>query len=280
MDLQAAEKATRRGAAAGFAVSGLVLLAVTLANSLEATGHMAAWNDLSKFVDVAIMAALSFGIWKRSRASAACLLVYFIFAGMFHFRETGEILHFPLSAVFVYFFGKAVLGAIAYHRIRRQQDPAYRPARRKTYLWWIPGVPALAAVIGLMVISLVTPSKVVITGEEIDPADLALLRAEGIVDADERIVLFYPSGLFSIRERGSVITDMRVISYQELNGGIEMVSATFGDVAAVSVAVHGEPLFDSWLRVTTESDVRFFMLAPTRDGGDKRFVSEVRNRMK
>lgn len=279
MDLQAAEKAIRQGAWAGFLVTGITLLVVTVAVVADAGGRFKVWNDPWNFIDVALVAGLSFGVWKRSRASAICLFVYFVASKIIIFVETGQASQIVMSVIFLYFFGRAALGAFAWHRIRREQDPEYRPVRKAMYLLWIPGGLAGVIFFGLLTIGLLGPSTAVQTGDQISPDDVALLRAEGIVDGDERIVMLYSAGLFSVREEGNVITDRRVISYEEFEDEIWLMSTAFEDIQAVSVEETGDFLSDTVIMVTPNVGEQYLLFASTENGGDERFVAEIRNRM-
>lgn len=273
------ESIIRRGALAGFALAGIKLLVLAAALTLGAEGHLAPLADLSNLVDVAIFAGLSLGVWRRSRAAAVLLPLYFVPSELFVFRQTGEAIHLPVAAIFLFLFVRAAIATFAYHRQRRRQDPDYRPAGLATYLWWIPGVAVLAAVGGLMAISLVTPPKTVQTGAEMRMEDLAVLHGERIVDPDEDILLFYSAGLFSVREKGNLITDRRLISYEEFGEGIRTVTLSFRDIAGVSVAMPGDALGDTLLKLDLKGGGTFYLFVSSRDGGDERFMAEIRRRI-
>lgn len=279
MELQAAEKSIRQGAIAGLVVTGLTALVVTAAVTTGGDGPLAFWNDPFNFVDVGLLAVLTAGLWMRSRTAAVLMLLYFVLSKILIFVETGQPSQLVMSVLFVYFFGKAALGAFAYHRIRRAQDPDYRPAGKAAYLLLIPGVLIGAAVAGLLVIGIIGPSTAVLTGDEVGRSDLALLRTEGIVDVDERIVMFYSAGLFSVREEGNVITERRVISYEEFEGKVQFWEAAFGEINDVSVAVTGDFMTDTAILVSLSSGETFYLFASTENGGDERFLAELRKRI-
>lgn len=280
MDLQAAEKAIRQGAWAGFLVTGITLLIVSIAIGMDADGRLATWNDPWNFIDIVLVAALSFGVLMRSRASAISLFIYFVASKILIFAETGQSSQIIVAAIILYYFGKAILGSFAYHKIRREQDPEYKPVRKAMYFLWVPAGLFGVLFVCLAVLGLITPSTAVQTGDQLSQGDRDLLFAEGIVDADEQIIMFYSSGIFSIREEGNVITDRRVISYQEVEGEMWLLSAAFEDINTVVVAEPGDFLTDTLILVTPSSGDPFYMYASVEGNGDKRFLSELHDRIK
>jgi hypothetical protein len=158
-----------------------------------------------------------------------------------------------LAAIALYAIYKGLQGTFKYHTFRREQDPAYGTVRRWMYFMWVPiGLVGVLASFGVFVV-LTGPSLNVITGEELAPSDLALIRAEGIVEPDERISLFYSAGVFSIREDGNLITDKRVISYQEIENEMWMASAKFDQLEDVVIEESGGSfwILCFWARLLT-----------------------------
>ncbi len=279
MDLQSAEKSIRRGAVAGFIVAGLTFLLVSSAISVGAGGRLEAWNDPWNYLDAIIAAVLSFGVLRRSRTAAVILFVYFLSSQILQFVETGRPTGFVMAVVFLFFFGKAIRGTFRYHNIRKEMDPEYRPFRRAMYFLWVPVITLSVLFVSLMILGTLVPTTAVLSGAEIGQGDLGILHAEGIVDQDEQIILFYSAGLFSIREDGNLLTDKRVISYEEEDGRIVTYAAPLPEIANIVVAAKGDLLNDSLLLVTRRDGSSFYLLVSTENGGDDRFLKEVERRI-
>lgn len=233
MDLTSAEKAIRNGAVAGFISAGATFVIVTFAVSVHSTGVLKTWNDPWSFLDVALMAGLSLGILKRSRVPATFLFVYFVTAKVILISEGGTLAGIPLALVFLYFFGRAILGTFFYHKIRKEQEPDYRSVRRWMYFVWAPAIFIGVAFMGFIVLGTLAPTGGVVAGDEPSQSDMEILRAQGIVEPGENIILFYSAGLFSVREDGNIITDKRVISYEELTDQLWIMSAPFDQIRNV-----------------------------------------------
>jgi hypothetical protein len=279
MDIELAEKATRQGAIAGFFVAGLTLFIVSIAVLGQGGELFQSWNDPFNYLDVAIAAGLSVGVLKRSRTAAIILFCYYFLSQILLFAETGRPTGLVLSIVFLFFFGKAIRGTFAYHNIRKAADPDYRPGGRAKYFLWIPVIVIAVIFSGLIVLGTVTPSTAVLTGAELDQSDVDLLRAEGIVEQNEQIVLFYSAGFLSIREDGNILTDRRVISYEETDNRIDVYSATDAEIESISMVEKGNFLTDSLLLVTLRNGNSFYLFLSTENDGDNRFLETVEKRI-
>lgn len=281
MNLASAEKAIRHGAVAGFIFAGFTLTVVSIAVLGQGTGYFEFWDDPTNVVDVVLIGGLSLGILKRSRAAAISLVAFFILAEIHMFTELGRPSGSGIASavVFLYFFGRAVLGTFAYHRIRREQDPEYRPVRRWMYFVWVP-VGLLGVVMtGGLVLIIIGPPTAVVAGDDLSQSDLEFLRAEGIVEPNEQIILFYSAGLFSIREDGNLITNRRVISYEELENQIWIGSPSFDEIKTVSIVEPGSFFVDTIVLITLVGGESFHLYLSTEKDGDKRFLDELNKRM-
>jgi hypothetical protein len=224
---------------------------------------------------------------KKSRSAAVILGFYTVIIAIITLANKIEMnsglnrggRNIVLVAIALYAIYKGLQGTFKYHRFRREQDPAYGTVRRWVYFMWVPiGLVGVLVSFGVFVV-LTGPSLNVITGEELAPSDLAVIRAEGIVEPDEQISLFYSAGVFSIREDGNLITDKRVISYQEIENEMWMMSATFVELEEVVIEESGGFFSDSVLLVTLVDGTQFRLFVSAGDGGDSHFLNELKRRM-
>ena len=78
-----------------------------------------AWN----FIDVAILAGLAYGVWRRSRVCAVLLLLYGIANEVIlAFDETARFS--LLRVVFIYFYFRGAIQIFRNHRNGRVPEPA------------------------------------------------------------------------------------------------------------------------------------------------------------
>ena len=99
-------------------ISGCITLAFTLLAMSGATTlpiELSAWQ----LFDVALMFGLAFGIYKRSRACAILMLVYWVASKILIMVELGKPTGLLMGIVFGYFFWQGIVGTFAYHQQRR-----------------------------------------------------------------------------------------------------------------------------------------------------------------
>jgi hypothetical protein len=159
MDLPTAQKAIRRGAIAGFIVAALGLAVVSAAVWGPADGPLARLHNPWNFLDAVAFAACAFGVLRRSRVAAIALFGLYLVSQIILYIEMGRPAGVLWMMVFVYFFGKAIQGTYAYHRIRKEQDPAYRPVKKAMLFVWVPVGAVGVVLIGLVLFGVYEVSK-------------------------------------------------------------------------------------------------------------------------
>lgn len=74
---------------------------------------------------MALIAGLTFGIFRTSRVCAVVMLVYFVGSKLFLWVETRSITGLPVALVFTWFFFRGVTGTLVWHRLDREDSRAY-----------------------------------------------------------------------------------------------------------------------------------------------------------
>ena len=101
---------------AGLISTGLTMVFAII--SLSGAGIMGL--DATAFVDVALMAVFTFGIYKNSRVCAVLMLLLFLANKIIMWMETGTLSGIPLTLVLLWFYSQGVIGTIQYHRYLKQ----------------------------------------------------------------------------------------------------------------------------------------------------------------
>ena len=125
------------------------------------------------------------------------------------------------------------------------------------------------------------PPVEVIAGNSMRQSDRALLVQSGIILEDENVEYFYSDGLISIKERGSVLTNQRVIAYgPNEEGEIEVYALYFDAVGSVELVEQGNVLNPSVYKVTsTSGDSWLFIVLSTENGGHLKFIKGLQGRI-
>ncbi|GAB60759.1 hypothetical protein [Rheinheimera nanhaiensis] len=276
-------RATRNGAIAACISGTLTVVVMAFAISTDAEGSFALFNNPLNLVDAALIFICAFGMYKHSRTAAVVILLYFIASKAIIAVETSKAPGIGMALVFVYFYGKAIQGAFAYHRLEQQADPEYRAMSRKGGVFLGAGVLIAVLMIGFSLFSTfgVVPSTRVLAGNEIPEADIKLLEEKGILVAGDQVEFFYAQGLTSVLESGNILTTSHVILYYtEDNGKLNIYALPLDEVTAVEIEKPGTPVSDSIYIVRTETPDRWIKLfLSIEQKGDQKFVAALKARI-
>jgi len=121
MDQEQAEKAIKTAWSAGI-ISGVLTLIVTI---VAMAGHSFMGFSALNLLDVAVIAGLTFGIYRKSRTCAVIMLVYFIGSKILLWSETKSAAGLPMALFFSWFFFQGMRGTFAWHSLNPDGD---RPA--------------------------------------------------------------------------------------------------------------------------------------------------------
>jgi len=277
-----ASLATRNGAIATLVVALMTCLVVSAAIFTDASGPLVRWNDPIIYIDAVLLFVLALAIYKHSRTAAIIAFIYYLVARLLIFAETGAIGPFFITVLILFFMGKAVFGAFAYHRLKREDDPSASSSKWGLIIA-IPAVLLFSSIIGIALFSAsgVIPSTMVLAGTEMRENESALLRENNIVSVQEKILYFYSEGLISVTEGGSVLTNDRVIAYytDELDE-LHVYEIPLYDVGSVILETQGNSFNDSVYLVQSKSDddwIRLFL--STEQKGDVAFINALREKV-
>ena len=249
----------------------------------NAKGPLGLWNDPAMFFDIILILGCGIGMLRYSRSAAIVVTVYFILSKVVIGLETGKFTGMGMALVFLYFFGRAIQGTFVYHRIQKEENPAYKSAPRWMYYAAIPAGLVLFVMAGFVVLSLsgLFPSTVVATGSEMRPKDRSLLIETGLVHPQEEIAYFYSHGFLSILEDGNILTDQRVIRYvQDESDDIKVYQFMFDEIEHVTLLEQGNAVNPSIYEVRSfQKDLWVRLSLSTEGGGDVAFIEALRNNM-
>lgn len=78
-------------------------------------------------IDVAVMAGLSYGIYRKSRTCAILLLAFFLLNKIIMWMNAGSATGWFMALVFLWFFLQGVIGTFQYHRWLAENRPGPAP---------------------------------------------------------------------------------------------------------------------------------------------------------
>jgi hypothetical protein len=134
-----------------------------------------------------------------------------------------------------------------------------------------------ASFFGILMDTGIVPSDRVLGPDDIPESHYQELSAAGIIETGEVIEFFYSEGLISIREGGSILTDQRVIAYQE--GDDDLVTTYYiwnEEIASVELAQPGDSLnFSVYVVSAHDEEVWLELWLPHEYGDAERFAAAV-----
>ena len=109
-------KQIKQAWAAGLISAAITLLVTLLAMSGIKIMSFSAWE----LIDVALILGLTYGIYRKSRACALLMLVYFLISKALLFAQDSKGNGIVMSLIFGFYYVQGVRGTFAYHRHVRE----------------------------------------------------------------------------------------------------------------------------------------------------------------
>jgi hypothetical protein len=158
--------------------------------------------------------------------------------------------------------------------VMQNRSRCFHPSNLIAYLL---GGPAFVLVV-LSAIGFL-PSTMVITQDEMWDRDIAYLRDNDILGPDENIAFFYSEGIWSIAEGGQFFSDQFVTSYsRDVDTGETYLDyVEFSRISDIEV-IWSESWMDMTIvTITTDDDYEFTLWLSAEEGGDKKFIKQMKN---
>jgi hypothetical protein len=278
-------KASRNGAIAAFISGALTLIVALLAIAINAQGEFAFLNDPAMLFDAVLIFICAFGMLRQSRFAAVFIFIYFILSKIIISIEMGPSAGgLIVGLIFLYFFGKAIQGSFAFHKIEKSENPDYKaPSKIVIAIGVTVSVIFFAAVIlGTMTMTDMFPSTDVLEKGRISADTIYKLKATGIVEEGDEIEYFYSDAPTDILDAGNMLTSTRVITYYtDENDELLIYELFFSEITSVSLEQEGNYLNDSIYRVSTQDNDRWISIVlSTEARGDVKFVEALRKKIR
>lgn len=132
-----------------------------------------------------------------------------------------------------------------------------------------------ALVWGLVILGTFGTATGVMVGSEMKDSQLEYLVSRDYIDADERIVYFYSAGVWSIHQDGNIITDRRIVSYENIGGDTYYEAVDFEDIYNIDVIYSDSWTEDTQIIVTNTYGEEVYLVASIEDGLDEIFVRKI-----
>ncbi|MGH1374913.1 MAG: hypothetical protein ACRBCK_01085 [Alphaproteobacteria bacterium] len=122
--------------------------------------------------------------------------------------------------------------------------------KKPSWLFYVLAFLLCSPIVGLMAIGAYignsAPPSYVVAGTELSQDRTDLLREYSVVEEQETIVFFYSSGIFSLLESGTILTEERIVSYIQNADTQEMIvsAVAYSDIAKMYLSSKGDGMFE------------------------------------
>jgi len=135
-----------------------------------------------------------------------------------------------------------------------------------------------AGILGVLMDIGDVPSERVLSAQEIPDGHYQELVAEGVLEDGEMIEYFYSEGILSLKEGGSILTNLRVIAYEQgEDGSIDTYHIPNNEIVSVTLVQEGDSVSYSVYEVRAPGEGNWIsLLLPHEYGDGERFANAVR----
>lgn len=285
MNREDANRATRAGAIAACISGGMTTFVYLIAELTGAKGDnaLAFYNDPSIIFDIIIIFLLAWFIYKKSRVAAILMFAYFLSAKLYLAVSEGQFSGLFVGAIFLYFFGRAALGAFSFHKLEKVDNPNYK--RKRSWIWWIV-TPVTLIVFGLFSLGLMTmtgfmPSTEVQVGQDVNYRHIEKLTDAKIISSRDDLVYFYSGGFSSVLEEGVFVSrDTFSMYYTDANGEVQLYQLPLDEITKVELVAEGSFVEDALYKASTDDPDAWIQFSLSIENqGHLKFIEELKGRI-
>lgn len=274
--LEQTEKQIKQAWIAG-SISAVITFIYSLLGAYNESIRLEYGVDTWTLIDVALLAGLSYGIYKKSRFCALSLLIYFIASKFILMASTGQFTGGVVSLVFAYFFFQGTLATFKYHKHLKEASNDETKQRNKGFGYYFGvslGSLLVLLFIVLMVIGSISPEIEVIPGKQVNEEYIKFVYDEDILSENEEIQFWYSDAVLDFKEGFYFFTDKKVVVYSQ-QWQNPLISIPFSEITYIEFAQDPSFFEDSRITLTLIDDSIIFFPVSSDNSGDERFYGRL-----
>jgi len=167
-------------------------------------------------IDVALIAGLTFGMYKKNRFCALSLLIYFVLGKIAASAYSGRFGHGIGALLLGYFFFR---GTIATFKIQKHLVETGQKSKKKRGIFFYIGVGILSLTIMafgcFIIIGAFAPETEVIPGKMLKNKYSDFVREQRLIEAGDEIIYWYSNGLLDFKSGFYFFTREKVVVYSK-----------------------------------------------------------------
>lgn len=267
---------TQQGAHAAFIASLTIGLVVTLGFAFDAAGRVPGLPGAEGYLDSFYYSICGIALQRKSPHAAIALLIPAtsgLIIGLLTLNRT-----VILSLVLLFFFARALRAARTHQQFRETHRRVGKWEKRRGLFFsgdiFLGGFLYVAGIISVNF----GPPHFAVTGSEVKPREVEFLIARGVIDRTETIELLYASGLFSLAEGGTILTNGRVLVFGKSNGATWVEDVMLSDVLDIRVINPPDLFSEGDVAIYKKGGGLVFLDVPVDGINEKSFIEAIRLR--
>ena len=232
--------------------------------------------DTWTLIDVALVAGLTYGIYRKNRFCALGMLVYFVASKFITAASTGKFMGGVLSIVFVYLFFQGTRAAFKLHKYLPKEETQVTKRRKGWGFYLSMGVLAIIVIpIAIFIVmASLGPGTEVIPGKMLNRKYVNFIRDKGLIEPSERIEYWYSDALSDFRDGFYMFTDRKVLLYCK-DWEEPSIAVPFSSIS--DIQFQKEPSFfeDSEITLVLSDGSTVFFPVSSDNNGDEKFLERL-----
>ena len=282
LDKQALEKAEKHIKNAWIVgiISASVTLLFSAIGAYSETYRFKSGYDTWSLFDVALIAGLTFGIYKRNRLCALSLLIYFVLTKLAYAAHTGKFAHGIGALLFGYFFFQGTRAAFQIHK--HLVETGQKNKKKRGVLFYIGAGISILVIIAfgcLVIIGVFSPETEVLPGKMLRKKYSDFVIEQGLIEDGEEIIYWYSNGLLDFKSGVYFFTREKVVVYSKdwEDPAIIIPLDMIDDI----YFKHSRSFFEeSAIFLILNDDTEVYFPVSNEKGGDRRFYKTLDNMWK
>jgi len=260
-------------------IAGIISAAVTFIFSaigaFSQTVQFKYGFDTWALIDVALIAGLTFGIYKKSRFCALSLLIYFVLSKVAMAAYIGKFTHGIGALLFGYFFFQGTRATFQIHKHLVETGQKHKK-KRGTIFYLGAGILGLIiiAVGYLMILGSLSPPTEVIPGNLLNKKYSTFIREQILIEHGDEIIYWYSDGFSDFKSGFYFFTKEKVIVFCK-DWEDPAIIMPFTIIEDIKFEYNPSFFEDSRIILMLNKDTEVYFPVSSEKGGDKKFYNAL-----
>lgn len=258
-------------------ISAILTFIVSMIGAYSENVRMQYGCDTWTLLDVALIAGLTYGIYRRNRYCALGMLIYYLTCKFIAAASTGKFTGGIMAIIFAYFFFQGTRASFKLHKYMHKEEAQVLKNGRSwkfyTFIGFLTII--LIPILILVVMAALGPDTEVVPGKMLNVKYVNFIRGNKLIEPTEQIEYWYSDALVDFRNGFYVLTDRKVLLYCK-DWEKKSITVPFSSIS--DIQFQKETSFFEVSRITiflSDGSTVFFPVS-NENNGDEKFFKRMR----